>query len=232
MIGKIMDSGWRDWDYVAKSAMDDAEIQIDTYLVELRTRLMLQARNNVDAFLYSAKRNNASVVEWHNHHLEYEADETKERWINTFDIDALIGSYGVTFDNLIQEQGRNNFVPSALIEYKSFDDNSKGNFSWAQNKALYELSKLCGLPGLVVWTINLYDDDDNCYGYCYAYRVVWAKNSKFINQKGFWSEKTYIKNMCNLRGTPDEVKNKILKNKSNKIIDKSMVEKELKALGW
>jgi len=113
MIGKTIDTGFRDWDL-------------------LEHELLLQAKVNIRQHINELKAKQEEITNRHNHMMMI---DTETRFLNTFDIDSLLTPMGVDFECLIQEQGINKFQPCGLCEYKIFSKDKKAKLSYAQKNS-------------------------------------------------------------------------------------------------
>lgn len=144
MIGKTIDSGFRDWDL-------------------LEHELLLQARVNIRQHINELREQQEEITNRHNHMMMI---DTTPRYLNTFDIDSLLTPMGVDFDCLIQEQGINKFQPCALCEYKIYSKTKAGKLSYGQKKAMVELCKVSNLPGFALWSHNNNDGSYTWFRLC------------------------------------------------------------------
>lgn len=144
MIGKTIDSGFRDFDL-------------------LEHELLLQARVNIRQHINELREQQEEITNRHNHMMMI---DTTPRFLNTFDIDSLLTPMGVDFDCLIQEQGVNKFQPCALCEYKIYSKTKVGKLSYGQKKAMVELCKVSNLPGFAIWSCNNNDGSYTWFRLC------------------------------------------------------------------
>jgi hypothetical protein len=173
MIGKLFDSGFRDWDL-------------------LEHELLMTCKINIRQHINGLKVQQEEITNRHNHMI---AIDTTPRFLNTFDIDALLTPFGVDFDCLIQEQGISQFQPFALIEYKIYDDTGKrGILSYGQKSALIELSKKSDLPAYCIWSHNNRDGSYTWFRLCLHH-----SNVDNIGKYGIMSDRQYYKFKMRLR---------------------------------
>jgi hypothetical protein len=184
MIGKLFDSGFRDFDLLEHELLLECKVRIRQHIQEL-------------------KEKQQEITNRHNHMM---AIDTTPRFLNTFDIDALLTPMGVDFECLIQEQGISQFQPFALIEYKIYDDSGKrGILTYGQKSALIELAKKSDLPAYAIWSHNNKDGSYTWFRLCLHH-----SNPVNIGKSGIMSDRQYYVFKMRLRKLYTEIDNEHL----------------------
>ena len=195
MIGKLFESGFRDWDL-------------------LEHELLLQAKVNIRQHINELKSQQDEITNRHNHMMQI---DTTPRFLNTFDIDALLTPQGVDFDCLIQEQGISQFEPFALNEYKIYVDSTKRGFlSYGQKSALIELAKKSNLPAYCIWSHNNKDGSYTWFRLCLHHT-----NEQNIGKSGIMSDRQYYTWKMRLRKLHTEIDTVDLKSLSDTLVRNS-----------
>lgn len=181
MIGKTIDTGFRDWDL-------------------LEHELLLQARVSIRQHVNELKEYQEEITNRHNHMMSI---DTTPRFLNTFDVDSLLTPMGVDFDCLIQEQGVNAFQPCALCEYKIYSNTKKGMLSYGQKNAMIELCKVSNLPGYVLWSHNNNDGSYTWFRLC-----IHHTNPEMVGKWMAMSDRQYYRWKMRLRKLNEQIDDK------------------------
>lgn len=189
MIGKKIDSGFRDWDLLEHELLLQAKIKIREYILELQDQQEL-------------------ITDRHNYMMSLDKQDGTRRYLNTFDLDEVLG--GSIFDCLIQEQGINDFEPFALVEYKSWCKGHYGVLKPSQKKALVKLAKKANLPAFCVWSVDLEDGTYNWYVSC-----VYSTTGGIIEELEVMTDRQFYKWKMKMRGLENTVCHQYLKTLSD-----------------
>lgn len=204
-MGKVIDSGYRDWDLLEHQLLLEARIKIREKILELKDSQDL-------------------ITDRHNHMMNMDKQD-KRRYLNTFDIDEV---FGAEYDCLIQEQGIQDYEPYALIEYKSWCKGHFGKLSIHQKKALVKLAKKANLPAFCVWSVDLDDGTYNWYITC-----LYSTNNDIIEELQVMTDRQFYKWKMKLRNLDHLVCNAYLKSLSDTLsrnIDKTLENIKLEGM--
>lgn len=192
MIGKLFDGGFRDFDL-------------------LEHELLLECKVRIRQHIQMLKEQQEEITNRHNHMM---AIDTVPRFLNTFDIDALLTPMGVDFECLIQEQGVSQFEPFALVEYKIYDESGKrGILSYGQRSALIKLAKKSDLPAYAVWSHNNKDGSYTWFRLCLHH-----SNEQNIGKSGIMSDRQYYGWKMRMRKLYSEIDTEHLKSLSDTLV--------------
>ena len=191
MIGKTIDSGFRDWDL-------------------LEHELLLQARVNIRQHINELREQQEEITNRHNHMMMI---DTTPRFLNTFDIDSLLTPLGVDFDCLIQEQGINKFQPCALCEYKIYSKTKVGKLSYGQKKAMVELCKVSNLPGFCIWSYNNNDGSYTWFRLC-----IHHNRPEMVGKWMVMSDRQYYKWKMRIRNLHEQIDDQHLEALSDTMV--------------
>jgi hypothetical protein len=192
MIGKLFDTGFRDFDLLEHELLLECKVRIRQHIQEL-------------------KEKQEEITNRHNHMMKI---DTAPRFLNTFDIDALLTPMGVDFECLIQEQGISQFQPFALIEYKIYDETGKkGVLSYGQKSALIELAKKSDLPAYAIWSHNNNDGSYTWFRLCLHH-----SNEQNIGKSGIMSDRLYYNWKMRMRKLNEYIDNNHLKALSDTVV--------------